>query len=88
MFDNRFPSLSPLPPEPAVAGTELVPVEPAYGHCEVVVFTDDHDATLADVGVARVRLLVEAWARRFADLGADPASATCCRSRTRARRSA
>lgn len=72
VFDNRFPSLSTDPPEPEVAGTALVPVEPAYGHCEVVVFTDDHDATLADVGVARVHLLVEAWARRVADLGADP----------------
>ena len=72
VFDNRFPSLSPHPPAPAIPGTDLVPVEPAYGHCEVVVFTDDHDATLADVGVARVHLLVEAWARRVTDLGADP----------------
>jgi UDPglucose--hexose-1-phosphate uridylyltransferase len=72
VFENRFPSLSPHPPAPSIAGTDLVPVEPAYGHCEVVVFTDDHDATLADVGVARVHLLVETWARRVADLGADP----------------
>lgn len=72
VFDNRFPSLSPTPPDPAVAGTDLVPVEPAYGHCEVVVFTDDHDATLADVGRARVRLLIDVWAQRFADLAADP----------------
>ncbi len=36
VFDNRFPSLSPHPPEPGVLGTDLVPVEPAYGHCEVV----------------------------------------------------
>ena len=53
VFDNRFPSLSTTPPEPAVAGTDLVPVEPAYGHCEVVVFTDDHDATL-EIGRAHV----------------------------------
>ena len=72
VFDNRFPSLSTRPPEPTIVGTDLVPVEPAYGHCEVVVFTDDHGATLADVGVARVHLLVETWARRVADLGADP----------------
>jgi UDPglucose--hexose-1-phosphate uridylyltransferase len=71
VFDNRFPSLTTHPPAPSVRGTDLVPVEPAYGHCEVVVFTDDHDATLASVGVARVRLLVEAWAQRVADLAAD-----------------
>jgi UDPglucose--hexose-1-phosphate uridylyltransferase len=72
VFDNRFPSLSTHPPEPDVAGTDLVPVEPAYGHCEVVVFTDEHEATLASVGTARIRLLVDAWAHRFAALAADP----------------
>ena len=72
VFDNRFPSLSTTPPAPDVQGTELVPVEPAYGHCEVVVFTDDHDATLASVGEARIRLLVDAWAHRFAALADDP----------------
>ena len=72
VFDNRFPSLSPAPPEPAVAGTDLVPVEPARGHCEVVVFSDDHDSTLAGLGGARVRLLVDVWAARCADLAADP----------------
>lgn len=72
VFDNRFPSLTTDPPAPDGVGTELVPVEPAYGHCEVVVFTDEHEATLASVGVARIRLLVDAWAHRFAALAADP----------------
>lgn len=72
VFENRFPSLSPDPPPPAVDGDGLVPVEPAYGRCEVVVFTPDHDATLADLGLARTRLLVEVWAERFAGLAADP----------------
>jgi UDPglucose--hexose-1-phosphate uridylyltransferase len=72
VFDNRFPSLSPTPPAPDLAGDDLVPVEPAYGHCEVVVFTDDHEATLASVGERRVRLLVDAWAHRFRALAADP----------------
>ena len=72
VFANRFPSLTPDPPEPDVAGTALVPVEPAYGHCEVVVFTDDHDATLASLGEERVRLLVDTWADRVTALGADP----------------
>ena len=72
VFDNRFPSLAPTPPDPDIAGTDLVPVEPAYGHCEVVVFTDDHEATLASVGVARIRLLVDAWAHRFDALARGP----------------
>lgn len=72
VFDNRFPALTTTPPQPAVQGTDLVPVEPAYGHCEVVVFTDDHHATLTTVGRERVRLLVDVWADRWEQLAADP----------------
>ena len=35
------------PPAPAVAGTELSPVLPALGACEVIVYSPQHDATLA-----------------------------------------
>jgi UDPglucose--hexose-1-phosphate uridylyltransferase len=72
VFDNRFPSLSPDPPQPDVAATELYPVEPAYGRCEVIVFSDQHDATLASLGRERIRLLVEVWADRYAILGREP----------------
>lgn len=72
VFDNRFPALRQDPPAPSVAGTALTPVEPAYGHCEVVVYTDCHDATLAQVGIARIRLLVEVWADRTKALGSTP----------------
>jgi UDPglucose--hexose-1-phosphate uridylyltransferase len=72
VFDNRFPSLSTDPPPPDLPGTELVPVEPAYGRCEVVVYSDDHHTTLAEAGRERIRLLVDVWADRWAVLGADP----------------
>jgi len=72
VFDNRFPSLSTDPPPPDVPGTELVPVEEAYGRCEVVVYSDDHHTTLAEAGRDRIRLLVDVWADRWAVLGADP----------------
>jgi UDPglucose--hexose-1-phosphate uridylyltransferase len=39
----------------------------------VVVYSDRHDATLTDLGVERIRLLVDVWADRYATLGADPA---------------
>ncbi len=71
VFDNRFPSLSPDPPAPDLAGTDLIPIEPAAGRCEVVVYSDRHDTTLADVGVDRLRLLVDVWADRYAILGAE-----------------
>src|SRR4051812_32117482 len=49
VFENKFPSLAPNPPEPAVAGSELMPVVPSRGVCEVVCYTEDHHATFADL---------------------------------------
>jgi UDPglucose--hexose-1-phosphate uridylyltransferase len=69
VFDNRFPSLVPDPPAPAVVGGDLYEVEPAIGATEVIVYADDHDATLTSLGVERVRLLVDVWADRYAALG-------------------
>ncbi len=71
VFDNRFPSLTLDPPAPAVAGTDLTPVEPATGACEVIVYTPDHDATMATISLERIRLLVDTWAVRTLALGAD-----------------
>ncbi len=76
VFDNRFPSYSgagtALAEVPAsrVDGEALFVERPAVGACEVVVFTDDHDASLAAQPVRRVRTVVEAWADRTAVLSA------------------
>ena len=72
VFDNRFPSLRADPEPPAVDGTELTPVEPSTGACEVVVYTPDHSATFGNLRVERVRRLIEVWAHRTVDLGARP----------------
>ncbi|MCO5996773.1 galactose-1-phosphate uridylyltransferase [Actinoallomurus rhizosphaericola] len=71
-FDNRFPSFTAHPLEPSVVGDALTPVEPAVGHAEVVVFTSDHDATLIELSVARLRALVDVWADRTTVLGRRP----------------
>ena len=68
VFENRFPSLVPDPPEPAIAGTMLVPVRPGYGACEVVVYTSDHKATLAELSLERMDQLVRVWAERTLEL--------------------
>jgi UDPglucose--hexose-1-phosphate uridylyltransferase len=72
VFDNRFPSLSPDPPPPGIAATPLIGVEPAAGRCEVVVYSDQHDTTLAELGVDRIRLLIDVWADRYTVLGTEP----------------
>lgn len=72
VFDNRFPSFSPDPPVPSIAGTALYPVAPAAGRCEVVVYAAEHDLTFGDLGEARARMLVDVWADRWSVLAADP----------------
>ena len=70
VFDNLFPSLEPQPPEPAVEGTELSPVRPALGACEVIVYSPQHDATLASSSLEDIERLITVWAHRTLELGA------------------
>ncbi|WP_461023190.1 galactose-1-phosphate uridylyltransferase [Thalassiella azotivora] len=74
VFENRFPSFAgeAEQPPPCVDGQPLWPSRPAHGRCEVVCFSDDHGASLADLGVGRVRTVVEAWADRTRELSAVP----------------
>ncbi len=70
VFDNLFPSLSSTPPAPETKGEGFYEVEPAVGATEVVLYTPDHTATLADVGVDRLTRLIEVWTDRYEVLGA------------------
>jgi UDPglucose--hexose-1-phosphate uridylyltransferase len=69
VFDNLFPSLSLAAHDPPQL---RVPTEPALGSCEVVVFTQDPQASLASLPLAHVDLVLRVWAdrtRRHADSG-------------------
>ncbi|MDQ3135814.1 MAG: galactose-1-phosphate uridylyltransferase [Acidobacteriota bacterium] len=70
VFENRFPSLRPVPPPPAIEGTELYPVRPGQGVCEVVLYSPRHDSTLAQEPVEQIDKLVQVWTDRFRSLGA------------------
>jgi UDPglucose--hexose-1-phosphate uridylyltransferase len=72
VFENRFPSLQREPPEPTVEATALMPVRPAAGVCEVVLYTSQHDESLAGASLSRLRRLIGVWAERTSDLGARP----------------
>ena len=69
VFDNRFPALMAAPPPPSEGGGPLHRTEPALGATEVILYSDDHALTLADMGAARIRRLVEVWADRYERLG-------------------
>ena len=62
VFENRFPAFGP----DRRGGR---PVRPTMTGCEVVVYTPEHDLTLAQLPEDRVRLLVDVWADRYRELG-------------------
>jgi len=69
VFENRFPSLRPFPDEPAVVSSDLCPVRPAQGICEVVLYSPNHTSSLAKESVEQIDKLVRVWTHRFQELG-------------------
>ena len=75
VFENKSPSFSTrVDGVPGVAtlvdDEPLWPSMPAFGRCEVLCFTSDHDSTFSDLTVARARTVVETWVDRTVELGA------------------
>jgi len=71
-FENKFPSFKLPPPEPEVTGDSLFRVAPAAGLCEVVLYSPEHNGTLADESIEQIERLVRVWRDRFESLGARP----------------
>jgi UDPglucose--hexose-1-phosphate uridylyltransferase len=69
VFDNRFPSMTPLAKDPPAS---VVETRPANGACEVVVFTQDAKASLGELPLDQVDLLFQVWADRTRALGELP----------------
>ena len=63
VFENRFSAFGP----DRIDGR---PVRPPTTGCEVIVYTAEHELTLAELPRDRVKLLVDVWADRYRELGA------------------
>ena len=67
VFDNRFPALvadpPPVPDDPRVG--------PAQGHCEVVLYTEHHEGSLATLSPTELARVVAVWRDRSGELWAD-----------------
>jgi len=71
-YPNDFPALSQNPPEPDdVEAPPLFCVKPAYGRCEVLLYTDRHDAVFADLPDENIRELALMWRDCYLDMAAD-----------------
>ena len=72
VFENRFPSLSPDAEETGGEAYAVTATAPGRGVCEVVLYSEDHYATLAGMPEGRIHNLVHVWADRYEELGSLP----------------
>ena len=70
-YDNDFPALSPCPPQPDPVATSFFETAPAYGKCEVILYSPEHTVTLPELPADHIKKLVDLWAQRFTVLSAD-----------------
>ena len=70
-YDNDFPALSQNPPEPDDVATDFYKTAPAYGKCEVILYSPEHTVTLPELSVDHIVKLVDLWVERFEAMKAD-----------------
>ncbi len=69
VLPNRFPSLHECPPAPDIEGDDFYRVAPAKGYCEVVLYSSEHNTTLAQQSPRRILNLILLWRERFDFIG-------------------
>ena len=70
-YDNDFPALSQNPPVPDDVANDFFQTAPAYGKCEVILYSPGHTITLPELPDDHVEKLVGLWQERFQALRAD-----------------
>lgn len=70
-YDNDFPALSQNPLEPDKVGSELYKTKKAYGKCEVILYSKEHNAVLSELSVEHIKKLVDLWSDRYEELSKD-----------------
>ncbi|MBQ9938718.1 MAG: galactose-1-phosphate uridylyltransferase [Oscillospiraceae bacterium] len=70
-YDNDFPALSVTPPQPDDVANGFFKTAPAYGKCEVVLYSPEHNGKLTDLSGEHLKKLAELWTERFNALSAD-----------------
>lgn len=70
-YDNDFPALSVTPPDPDDVANNFFKTAPAYGKCEVVLYSPEHHGKLTDLSDEHLKKLADLWTNRFNELSAD-----------------
>lgn len=50
---------------------------PAYGKCEVILYSPEHTVTLPELPTDHIAKLVNLWCERFEAISADPKNQIC-----------
>ncbi|NLK37900.1 MAG: galactose-1-phosphate uridylyltransferase [Epulopiscium sp.] len=72
-YDNDFPALSQAPPPPDDVATNFFRTAPAYGKCEVILYSSEHTVTMPQLSDQHMKKLVDLWCERFEELSQDEA---------------
>jgi UDPglucose--hexose-1-phosphate uridylyltransferase len=72
VFDNDFAALKPATPPDRFDQDGLLVAQGEPGICRVLCFSPKHNLTIANMTVADLRIVVDAWAAQYAELGARP----------------
>jgi UDPglucose--hexose-1-phosphate uridylyltransferase len=78
VFENRFPAFNshptgtPATPAQQPGRDGLLGARPAAGRCEVVCFTQRHDASFAELSADQAATVMAAWVDRSAELARHP----------------
>ena len=71
-YQNDYPALSVSPPPPDdVAAQPLFQVAPAYGRCEVLLYSDKHNMSLSQLPDNSIRELAAMWREVYQDMSRD-----------------
>lgn len=70
-YDNDFPALSQNPPIPDDVANDFFKTAPAYGKCEVILYSPGHTTTVPELSDEHMEHLVNLWCERFDALSAD-----------------
>lgn len=71
-YDNDFPALSQTPPPVDDVETDYFKALPAYGKCEVILYSPEHTKTMKELSLSHLKKLVDLWTERYVEIKKDP----------------
>ena len=70
-YPNDFPCMSVNPPMPDDVATDFYKTEVAYGRCEVILYSDEHDKTVSELSDENMYELAKVWKEVYEDFSLD-----------------